>query len=112
MFNSPDCVHVMTSRTSFVQILNVHSSHWTTVSNIKCNDNSIKTYDSLNSSRLEASGKFNCQVAALLNCQSSAIKVENVNIKKQKGYSDCGLFAIACATSLCFDILPQTQNFV
>jgi len=112
VFDSKDCVHVKTPGTSFVQILNVHSNHWITVSNIQCKDNTIKIYDSLNSSRLEASVKFSCQVAALLNCQSSGIRVENVNILQQKGSSDCGLFAITCATSLCFGFPPEAQNFV
>ena len=60
---------------------------------------------------MEISDKFSCQLAALLNC-SSQIKVEVVNVQQQEGHSDCGLFAVAFATSLCFDIPPATQNFV
>lgn len=110
VFESPKCVHVKSPSSSFVQILHVRKNHWLTVSNLHCDNNTVKVYDSLNS-RLEISNKFGCQLAALLNC-SSQIKVEVVKVQQQEGYSDCGLFAVSFATSLCFDIPPATQNFV
>ena len=110
VFQSPKCVHVKSPISSFVQILHVHNNHWLTVSNLHCDNDTVKVYDSLNSS-LEISNKFGCQLAALLNC-SSQVKVEVVKVQQQEGYSDCGLFAVAFATSLCFGIPPATQNFV
>lgn len=111
IFDSKNCAHVRSPSSSFVQILNVHSNHWLTVSNIQCQNNTIQVFDSMDS-KLETSDKFNCQVAVLLNSQSSAVTVECVKIKQQEGHSDCGLFAIACATSLCFGMSPATQNYV
>lgn len=110
VFESLKCVHVKCPISSFVQILHVRNNHWLTVSNFHCDNDSVKVYDSLNSS-LEISDKLACQLAALLNC-STQIKVEFVKVQQQEGYSDCGLFAIAFATSLCFGIPPATQNFV
>lgn len=90
----------------------MYGSHWLTVSNIQCNGNTIKIYYSKISTTLEASEQFNCQVANLLNCQTSSVRVEYANIKQQRGSDDCGLFAITCATSLCFGLSPETQNFI
>ena len=99
-------------KSKFIQILNVYNNHWVTVSNVDCkNANEIKIYDSMKSSRLETSDKFNCQVAALMNCSSSKINVQYANVKQQVGGSDCGLFAIAFATSLCFGLSPEKQNY-
>lgn len=112
VFESKNCVHVKAPKAQFVQILNVHGNHWLTVSNIQCNSNTINIFDSLKSSQLETSDNFNCQVATLMNCQSTSIKIEFASIKQQRGSTDCGLFAIACATSLCFGVSPETQNFV
>ena len=38
---------------------------------------------------------------------SSQITLQWADTQKQKGTSDCGLFAIAAATSLCYGISPQ-----
>ncbi|KAG7172193.1 putative Ulp1 protease family, C-terminal catalytic domain-containing protein [Homarus americanus] len=111
IFYCKNCVQVQAPVNHFVQILSVHKNHWLTLSNIGCNNNTVRVFDSLSSSGLQNSEEFNCQVAALLNCKSPKIRVEYANIKQQKGYSDCGLFAIACATSLCFGLPPETQNF-
>lgn len=88
IFDSKNCVHVQAPMNKFVQILNVHNNHWLTISNTECNNNTVKVYNSMSSSGLQHSEEFNCQVAALLNCKSPEIRVENANIKQQKGYSD------------------------
>lgn len=106
------CLSVKVPTRKFIQILNVHSNHWLTVSNIDCAENSIKVFDSMaNSHGLQNDDKFNCQVASLLDYSSGSIRVINVDVKQQEGYSDCGLFAIACATSLCFGMPPENQNY-
>ena len=110
VFQNPKCVHVKCPISSFVQILHVHNNHWLTVSNLHCDNDTVKVYDSLNST-MEVSEKFGCQLAALLNCRTQ-IKVQVVKVQQQVGYLHCGLFAVAFATSLCFDIPPETQNFI
>ena len=47
----------------------------------------------------------------LCNAQPSAcIYVRHVNVQRQSGLSDCGIFAIAFATALCMGIDPYTLN--
>ena len=82
------------------------------MSNAQCNSNSIKVYDSLKNSRLETYDKFHYQVAALLNCQSTSVTVLRPSVNQQRGSADCGLFAIACATAICFGLAPETQNYI
>ena len=35
-----------------------------------------------------------------------------VNVKTQKGASDCGLFSLAFATSLCVGANPAQENYI
>ena len=42
---------------------------------------------------------------------SSCLTIRWADMQKQTGSSDCGLFAIAVATSLCYGILPQDCNW-
>lgn len=109
VFDSINCNQVRVPTNKFVQILNVRTNHWITVSNVDCGPNTIKVYDSM--CGLQYNDKFNCQVAALLDCTSDSITVVNASIKQQEGSYDCGLFSIACATSLCFGMAPENQNY-
>lgn len=40
------------------------------------------------------------------------LEVEVVDVQRQRGGSDCGLFAIACAVSVAFGELPQSVKFL
>ena len=51
--------------------------------------------------------KFLRQIAYMVMATSSQITLQWADTQKQKGTSDCGLFAIAAATSLCYGISPQ-----
>ena len=86
---------------NFVQVLNIDGNHWITVSNIGCDINHIKVYDSLYR-RIPKSGrqKFLTSLAMLLNTNEQYMKIEWVDMEKQKGGHDCGLFAIASAVCL------------
>ena len=73
-----------------VQIL--HSgNHWLTIS-------TVRVYDSLHQT-LPHSIKM--QDAALLNTKDEKIVVHYANVQQQKNLSDCGLFAIDFAMSIC-----------
>ena len=107
-----NCSQVRVPTAKFVQILNIHGNHWITLINIDCAQGAIRVFDSMsNGTGLQNNDKFNCQVASLFGSDTKNIKVINVNIKQQEGASDCGLFAIACATSLCFRMAPEDQHF-
>ncbi len=112
VFETDSCKSVQHAKTELIQILHVNSNHWVTVSNINCNLNAINVYDSLPNTDLKNNERFNFQLASLLNCNSEAITVSVFCNNKQKSSSDCGVFAIACATSLAFGIAPESQHFV
>ena len=82
----------------FVQILNAGGSHWVTVTNIGCEENKIKVYDSLYRKLSEDDEML---LAALLNTNFPNMVIEWPRMQKQEGTADCGLFAIAVAFSLC-----------
>ena len=69
-------------------------------------------YDSLYR-KIPKSGrqKFLTSVAMLLNTSTPNMTIQWVDMKKQKGSSDCGLFAIASAASLCNGQDPSAQAF-
>ena len=95
-----------------VQIINLGGKHWLTVSNIGCEPNQVKVYDSLYH-KLPDSGrqKFARSVAMLINTNISNMSVQWVDMSKQKGSADCGLFAIASAVSLCHGQNPSECAF-
>ena len=95
-----------------VQIINLGGKHWLTVSNIGCEPNQVKVYDSLYH-KLPDSGrqKFVRSVAMLINTNISNMSVQWVDMSKQKGSADCGLFAIASAVSLCHGQNPSECAF-
>lgn len=82
----------------FVQISNT-SNHWVGLSTIGCGNGLVKIYDSLNTSPSAAPVTNSCQV---LFHQGKEALVANQKVQCQKGSGDCGLFAIAFVTSLCF----------
>ena len=68
-------------------------SHWLTISNIGAsNKNEIFVYDSLYCS---LGSHTKNRFAALLCCQDTEIAVKFVDVQKQSGTYDCGLFAVA-----------------
>ena len=83
----------------FVQIVHNGFQHWLVVTNIgsDCSDAEVMIYDSL----CPSIGTFvQKHIAALLCTHHSKIKVNIINMQVQSGNCDCGLFAIATATSL------------
>lgn len=108
VFISEGCQSVGTPQEDFVQILIIGGNHWITVSNIGCPKDTITIYDSLyNDISPSCKAKFLRQMAYMLMPTSKHVTLQWADMQKQKGGSDCGLYAIAVATSLCFGILPQ-----
>ena len=88
-----------------VQILNDSNKHWVCVSTIGCPPNSINIYDSLCG---KVSPHIIKQIAALLHCSAPHFTIRITSSQLQEGGSDCGLFAIAAATSLCNGESPNS----
>ena len=81
-----------------MQILNVANSQWVTISTIRCEAGTVNVYDS---GEKHISYRNKDQVTSLLFTERSTIKIKFMNVQIQYGSSDCGLFAVAFATSLC-----------
>ena len=97
---------VMTSEG--VQIINQANSHWICVSTIGCAPDMAYFYDSMlyNKSRLHP--QVTKDIASLVHAAGDCIDVIVPQSQLQEGTDNCGLFAIATATSLCFGIPPST----
>jgi len=81
-----------------IQIIHCRErSHWVTATTIGCEVGEIKVYDSLYTALDKASIVV---VSRLFKCKERSCKITVVCPQKQVGASDCGLFAIAFATSV------------
>lgn len=97
-------------RGEFVQVLNVSGSHWITVSTIDCQQGVINVYDTIPSCHVPTRVKE--QIAAIVFSPNKQLTLDFQSVQAQRGYSDCGLFAIAFATSLCFKENPVQTKYV
>lgn len=94
----------------FVQVLNVQGSHWITISNIMCSSGTVAVYDSEPNCSLH--DQTERQIASIIMTEEESICVEIINVQTQIGGSDCGLFSLAFATSLCAGVNPAEENYV
>ena len=85
-------------RKQFVQILHNGQDHWLTVSTIGLQSSYINIFDSMYST---LSSFCKDQICALLFANDKVINVEFIDVDKQENTYDCGLYAIAYATSVC-----------
>ena len=95
----------------FVQIINV-KNHWVTLSNFVMDimkPGIANLYDSLHRKNSEIPTIVKKVTASLMFMEgNTSITVQLPKCKQQNGSSDCGLFAIANATALCFRINPSS----
>lgn len=95
---------------SFIQIL--HDSdrhHWLTISNIGSDQTEVvQVYDSMFS---YSTSSLRAQVACLLHTCKPSFVLNFVDVHKQVGHNDCGVFSVAYAVSLCFDQQPGELMF-
>ena len=82
----------------FVQVLNKADNHWFTISTIGCEHGVVRVYDSASP---YVTSRNREEIAVLLCANTKSITLEYMNVHRQVGGSDCGLFALAFATSLC-----------
>ena len=96
-------------RSEFIQILHDGHNHWFTISNIGCKSPAeFLVYDSMYSSVGHYSKK---QIAALLCSKEKEVRLKMMDVQKQSGGYDCGLFAIGFATALASGIPPGQCTF-
>ena len=92
----------------FVQLLHTGHNHWVCVSSIGCLPGTVRLFDSLYHDII--SQEVEDQVKDLVLADSFQ-KLEYAPCQQQRNGSDCGVFAIAFATSLVFGSNPQNLNF-
>ena len=91
----------------FVQIVNICRSHWVCVSNIFSPPGIVEVFDSMPAYSMTSSG-LKRQVAAI---SEKSFSIHHVDVQRQRGGSDCGLFAVAFAASLCMGSDPHTERY-
>ena len=91
----------------FIQILNTGGNHWVCLSSIGCSSGHINLYDSFFHDVV--CDDIEEQARSLLGQEFRGINV--VPIQQQLNGSDCGVFAIAFATSLVFMQDPLSIQF-
>ena len=71
--------------------------HWAVATTLNCDSNKVAVYDSLFAFLDKESLQI---VESLFTCYSVKPCIKMIKCPKQKGSKDCGLYAIAIATSL------------
>ena len=51
------------------------------------------------------------QICSIVQSKTRSVTIEIMNVIKQRGSTDCGLFALAFATSLCFGESPSERKY-
>nr|XP_047132815.1 uncharacterized protein LOC124805812 isoform X2 [Hydra vulgaris]XP_047132816.1 uncharacterized protein LOC124805812 isoform X2 [Hydra vulgaris] len=102
-------LHFRVQSGKFVQILHNGAMHWLTISNfLSTHLNSVDVFDSLYYD-LSVSGKM--QVGSIMMVKEPFLKLQFKDFQKQSGGVDCGLFAIAAATDLCYNYDPSIKCY-
>ena len=91
-----------------LQILHDRGNHWLVASNIGCPENTINLYDSVFSNVSDGTWKVIQNLFQATN--STAISM--VDMQKQTGGNDCGLFAIAVTVTLLHKCNVSSTKFV
>ena len=99
------------STDGFIQILHVSSSHWACVSNKFSCPGSVDLFDSMHTVPVE-DGTIVMQVCSILRTAMPTVTINVVDVGRQEGVNDCGLFAIAMAYDLCTGVDPITKKYV
>ena len=95
----------------FVQILNVNNSHWLTISSIGCPKGTINVYDSLSSNGL-STRTMRVIAGILFVTDQRKITINHIDVQTQSNCSDCGVFSLAFATSLCQGEDPSIISYI
>ena len=102
------CGNYIVETEEFIQILHNGSDHWLVITTIGTKHPEVLVYDSLYAT---VGDNVKSQIATLLCTQDHAIQLKFVNVVKQAGGFDCGVFAIAYATALCLGESPGKYSF-
>lgn len=90
-----------------IQILHIRSNHWVCLQ-VNADRSAVHFYDSLYSTIPTTVADH---IIDLVHSDKPRLKILTMNMQVQEGGKDCGLFAIAVATSLCFGEDPTTLTY-
>ena len=94
---------VFKSFRKYIQILHTGDLHWVCTANLddhRGRNDSASLYDSLNGGKVPH--RVATQIAAFSFCQDAELKITVEPVQQQSNGVDCGVYAIAFATSLAF----------
>ena len=94
----------------FIQLVNINNIHWVCVSNVLSSSGVVEVYDSKPNFSI-GSSVLHEQVAKILRIEGKSFKLNHVDVQRQLGSNDCGLYAIANAVTLCFGGDPHSINY-
>ena len=88
-----------------VQIIHSRGDHWIAAATVRSEEHVVEIFDSIYDSVDDGTKRV------ILNIFGSLAVPQNVKIAKQTGVDDCGLYAIANATCVCFGQDPALMKF-
>lgn len=94
--------------TEFVQVININSCHWFAISIVGVSTGCIQWLDCMHSSPSDESKKV---IAGMMQCPKSEFVIQIMNVQRQRGSLDCGVFALALITAVCFGLDPVSMFF-
>ena len=78
----------------FIQIINISNQHWVCASNVLCMTDTVEIYDSKPCHSIGAA-TLHTQIAKILKVREKSFDLRHIDVQRQKGGSDCALFAMA-----------------
>ncbi|XP_065908034.1 uncharacterized protein [Dysidea avara] len=91
---------------AYCQVLHTGCDHWVAIKAVS--DNEVYVYDSIFT---EPTYHVLKQIAAICNTRSAQIKVHLEKVQMQVSPDDCGVYAIAFLTDLCFGRNPASHLY-
>lgn len=91
-----------------LQIIHIGSNHWAVISTIGCTEGTVKLYDSLYTS---IGSETITIIASLFRFLTPSFTVKVMNVGRQVGFQDCGLYAISFVTSLAYEEDPTIIKY-
>ncbi len=92
----------------FVQILHDGHNHWLTISTVGAPPSSVLLYDSMYATAGRATQS---QAASMMMVADQTLTLTFADVQMQAGGTECGVFALAFATAICFGYSPGKFQF-
>lgn len=91
-------------------MINISNIHWVCASNVLSSPGVVEVYDSKPIHSIGSSA-LHSQVAKILQTSDKSFQLKHVDVQRQQGESDCALFAIANAATLCLGGDPHITSY-